>query len=960
MLKAQMTELLQKEQLPEWISFLRTLDKTGKKELIPLLHALLKDCSQIVQVSNNTYGQKGKAPQSNMLQVAAFVCMNRADYEKTPYTIWLISKENLDPVLGWYCPDWFSDFVNSQAANRELPYNLTYAYINELTEGGYLHPTPELLAKALHDVIYERRGREVYYTPDVLLLRPVTLNEHIWYLFQYETNIHLFERYIHNAHDIEPEQPGWLLAFRGFIDSGHINRGRLLREALLASGNNFNKLVSGWFAELFTGLQPTPQELLALQQELFTVLHSPHSKPVNTALDGLKKISGHANFNSTALLEQAPALLSSDTKSLVSAVLALLEKLAATHASLRPSIAALAAQVFIHTDETLQTRAAKLIYSLRKDLDERFPEKLAPYRNRIKLTAKNILGELPEATGPAAPAPTVLPATTPAAETPALLPVTHSLDDFFFLASQAFDNNYPWHIDALPAALLQWCAALQGEASNRLEPALQRALHTCSRDGLRAGQGLFDRMLAYFFIDVCRHLIHTHPAQTAALQQVLSRMEAKEHSRPGSGFITRAGGQQLFYWNTADNSIVFQPHKSLLLAALAMFQTNSTLPLLSTPTHEPGRVDPVTLVQRLAAWQQAGQEPDSIDLQIALSRCHLQQNEEATRQATALLRGEWLHLLLFLLGTHPEPQGPFVHTAAWLTASLALADKQKHPALEPLGYYREPFDYYSGRYNWQLREEKVYNGSVQDADGVKTHIYISKYVLFPIVPAAARKLYPLKESLLYDYIGFPQQRVELSAADIPRLLLLAPNNPGPVLAQLLVQELVYNNFYEASGRDIIVAAIHTLYQLWGAYGYAEQVFLATCMLSGDKTVCQLAAETWLKGVGSGHINQQYIGGALGLQLGGNYAPLQRFNGVLEQQLIGVSALHNRQLQDLVEELLAVLPDVPVKHLKKLLEWYTEVLIANTSTATNAAVNAKLATWQQTATLQKTIGLLLKV
>ena len=781
-MKDQLIALLQNEQIPKWVAFLQSLDGAQKKELASVIKALLKENTGVVQTGPNTWSSKGNYAQSHMLQVAAFVCMSKSDYEKTPYPTWLITRENLDPVLSWHCPDWLSDFVNQLASERELPSNVNYSLLIEFMQKGYLRPTPALLAKALHGVIYERKGREVFFRPEVLLQYPITLQEHIWYLFQYESNIHLFERYIYEAQGIELHQPGWLETFRRFVKSGHIDRTRLLKAALLASNNNFNKLASGWFADLFIQLSPSQEEILIFQPALLSVLHASHTKPVNTALDYLKKIIEHKDFNVTAFLEQAPALISSEAKNLVASVLQVLEKLAKLYPEMRPLIATIAAQAFIHSDESVQIRAAKLVTSLKQVPDESIVAVLAPYHGTMKLAAKKILPPLPETPATIskenAPTPTTLP---PTAQDTAL-PVVKSIDDLIFLASQAFDNNQSWHIDLLPAALLQWHSVLQGPDANKLEPALQRPLKTTSTYEFRSGQGYLDHMLATFFIDVCAHLVNTCPGQVESLQKVLSRTGIDSNS---SQYLTQWGGTD------RDN---YQPHKQLLQAALRQFQSSTPLPLLSTPTHAPAWIDAEILVQRLAAYQHAKQVPDNMDLQIALSRCRLPASAAAIEKLKANLNGEYLHLVLFLLGEEQEPRGPFTLAEAWIAASLALPEKNEHATLSGLHIYNNTFAYYTGRYDWHF---------------IKVGLLINR-AFVPKFPAFNEREHLAHKKLLYFYTVSPGYSPVYLPADAARLLLLAPNNPGPQLARLLSDHLVDSNFYEVNDRELITRVIQAL------------------------------------------------------------------------------------------------------------------------------------------------------
>ena len=80
--------------------------------------------------------------------------------------------------------------------------------------------------------------------------------------------------------------------------------------------------------------------------------------------------------------------------------------------------------------------------------------------------------------------------------------------------------------------------------------------------------------------------------------------------------------------------------------------------------------------------------------------------------------------------------------------------------------------------------------------------------------------------------------------------------------------------------------------------------------------------------------------------------------MVEQQLIRVSDFHNQSLQLLFENMLLQLPNEPIKHLKKALELYAELLALNKKGIADASLSPKLEIWNQTVGLQKTIKLIL--
>lgn len=71
---------------------------------------------------------------------------------------------------------------------------------------------------------------------------------------------------------------------------------RVLKESLLAINRNFNKNLCSWFAGMFTALNPSVEEQLTLQPEMFAALSSPHSRPINIILGLLKNLCSHPRF----------------------------------------------------------------------------------------------------------------------------------------------------------------------------------------------------------------------------------------------------------------------------------------------------------------------------------------------------------------------------------------------------------------------------------------------------------------------------------------------------------------------------------------------------------------------------------------------------------------------------------------------------------------------------------------
>lgn len=83
--------------------------------------------------------------------------------------------------------------------------------------------------------------------------------------------------------------------------------------------------------------------------------------------------------------------------------------------------------------------------------------------------------------------------------------------------------------------------------------------------------------------------------------------------------------------------------------------------------------------------------------------------------------------------------------------------------------------------------------------------------------------------------------------------------------------------------------------------------------------------------------------------------MKRLTDLIQQQMINISPLHNRELEELLTSLIAQLPEKPVKELKKLLEIYAELLSVNESKVDDEHVLKLLDTWKQTASLKRVVA-----
>jgi len=953
-------EIIANELEAELPAFLKALSPDEKKQLTPLITTWSQEF-RAYRTGFEPEEETGRTRlQQEMVQQCAFVCLNRAGYERSVFHAWFLQQPAFKAISKWYVPAWLSDYVNGTIDHEFIRWE--YNWLMDAAESGVLRPSKELLAKGIPAMIfeYDTNARHYVCKPENLLNRPVTLQEHCWYLFAYETNLHNCDRFF-LFNELPPKgKTRWQAVFIQLAAEGKIDRQRLLKESLLAGNRNFNKVLSGWFIQLFTELQPTTGELLALQKELISVLSAPHSKPVNAALDAIKKIQSQTAFNSGPFLDAAPALLASDTKAIVQTTLSILESISQQQPQHAANIGLLACGAFIHADDGLQEKAARLITAVTAPGDPSLQEALQPYTITLLTSARKLLAGYTGASASDSAAAINAENERTANKELVPIPAVASIDDLIFLASQAFENNQPWHISVFPAELINWQQKIQPADWQKFEPALQRALKTKPAT-FTAKQGDLDYLLALFFIQACAHWVSLYPQQTKALRKQLEKFNQQKQQQTPSSTATYTPSS--FHAQIESHYVLAPcgPYQYLLDCALQKLQQQDTLPLLSTPTHEPGWLNALTLTERLVQYQESETPPHEMDLQVALSRCYLPNTGPAIELAEKKLRGEYRNLLLFLFDKHAEPQPPFQWQSAWMIASLTKKEKRTYKAFEAFPWYKQPFSFYTGQHQWESVSEAF---EAKDLDRKKMEVRtVTRYrtsmrvIEHPNTIKADSASLTNQPLIIGDYLRF-KKYAGIHHNDFQRILLLTPNNPDPLLAGTLNTHLTWPQFWEEEDRKQATAAVQALHATMNGLGNMAHVFVATCMLSADKTIAHVAGEIWIAGVNNNNISSATLGEALGIHEKVEFAPIKRFTDLAMQQLIRLSDKHNRELQIVTEQLLKQLPDEPITNLKKLLELYLELLELNRSTVTDALVLEKLSTWKATKTIQKMAGALL--
>ncbi len=933
----ELEQLLTTEREQDIVPYLQRLTPEDKKALKQGLAKLVAYYTEFVSPRPNTYSARMTVPQARMLTIATFVCFDKAAFQRTNFHFTLFRERLLDSIISWYMPDWFNEWMQELAEKEALPGDLDYWQMLDLQAKGVLTLTPAMVVSRLPMAI---NGKHRLYEPARLFDAPVTLSEHFWYLFEYPSNIHFSDSWT-NSKKTGDQEPNWKGFIQQYTSDGTIDRMRVLEECLKAVNRNFNKLQVGWFTDLLTLLKPSKAELEQLQPLLLQALSSPQSKAVNTALGYLKSLAGDKQFDHQALLDHLPQVMATDKKNTITTTIQILEKAGKTHPGIKPRACLELCAAFLSKDEDLQAKAAKLLLQWADKNDVALKTQLSQYSSSMLATTRTTLKDLLEEE---------LPIVAEAQEVAERLPLIgeHNrivTEELIFFASQVFENNATWHFDLLPAMLLAQ-HDITAEMLWQLEPALQRAATVLKRPA--GNTGLLDMTLAVFFLNYGKWMADNDAAYTAKLHEV----KQSQHWWRG-----RHEMPELEHWKTSrTESAVYAPHRKLLILALKKIRAKDPLPLLSTPTHEPGWIDPVVLVQRLALYQSAGVAPDPLDLQVAIARCALQDTAAALSLVMQWPEGEYRQLLTFLLDATAMPQGPFTMEDAWMQAGLTKAPLTTYEAFAGFSYSRLPVTLLNGGFEWKTGGKPYLAYGEYNPEKKGYDRYMSEELVMDITFPEGEILKG-KSPLLQEYLNGVGEYFSVSIADAARLLLLTPNHPDVLLARVMRSCQRSSGYYEVNETGIVLNTLKTLHSLDIPPSEMMYLCIALSMLHADKSVKAYAAEYWCSRIPD-RISSEKLGRTIGMQQRVGWAPMKRLTDLIATQT-QISRQHNEALEVLLTACLSVFTETPVKDLKKLLEVYGEVLAINNSSISNAAVIQLLTVWQGNSTLKKTAQQLLK-
>lgn len=876
-------------QTEQIISFLRNLNTKDKKEI----------AKELIEIND-----KEKIDVNiDIFWIASVVCCTKTQFRTL--TNWHNThvSEFVDQVLEWNCPEWFSEIYNKSAEEDYWLY-IHYPNLVRWQQKGFLQPSGKLIAQSLANTIcsWNQKTCKSTYSPEIVSQYPITLDEHIWTLFEYVTSIYWRDTNQYHGTNL------WKDIFLKQSQNGGIDRIRLLKACLNTIIQDFKRDLAGWYVDLFIYLHPTEEELLIIQDDLFTTFMGKYPKMINRVLDFIKKIAGHKDFQIIEFISQAGLLLSSDVKSIVISTLAILDKAAESHKEKQTEICTCIPIVFLNKDESIQIKAAKIIVQYGNPSSPEMQKALQVYNSNILMSIREILKDfLTNIKQSITSNGTIIFERIQFLDDSQQIPVPEKVDDLIFFLLQLFENSKPYQIDLLPAILISLTKEINGANLIQLERPLQKAYEICLSKPFHNifehktnefektyfwGAGSYYNLTALFFVQYCQYLATLYPREAVFIKEMHEEAvtnDKREAQRTKGGiFQYNCQITPLSDWIYGKYKLFYTYHQ-VMLQALTFIEKGISLPLLSTPTHTPCWIAPETFIDRLMQYQLTDRTPDPADFQLALARIAPESIPVVTHLAKDKLSEKYTNQL-FVFYTEE-----------------VLPEKEKIPCT------RTNIKNYASSYLWKIADGKKMDST-----------YSEHFVLEMSIPPSPW----IKEDNHYAGIS-DHLRLCIGTQDVTSFIYSYPATPTIPFAMIVKDRFEFAQIPDAEFRDFLTASVAALSDMKVEISSATSVFLACCMLCSEKTIRNYAAEIWIERTTSDQIDNIELGTHIGRLEKVEWGPVKRLTELINDRMVYISLKHNQALEQLVISILSQL-ETPITNLKKLLEIYSELLSVNQS------------------------------
>lgn len=573
----------------------------------------LKDEPQYLTDKKYTWGTRGDKDHTKIITLSAIALFNKSDIASWDEVVGFL-KNAEEPLilelLKWAKPNWINDFLLDKIKKQDWVW-YDYLSLRFLEQHLLIEFNPELYALCIANYrswtgkVKIREFIKYVTTDDIAYKRDIPE------LFNYETGLHNNTFRDENNMLNNEDHITWAIIFNTLLDQNKLDRSFFIENCILIQTKDWNNNLKSFFRKMLGSINPSSNELIPYQENIFAALHNAFPAITNYAVDLIKKIYDNPGFNANSFLEWLePLMMRSDCKTAIKSVIPLLEKLNKMKPELNTTITFLLADVYVIPDLSLQERVTKVILKTGNDNDVALAEKLSGYSALMQGNVKAGLDKFLKEYGDAEETETVTYHYAPTKENVLLEEVTlpQNWNDILYLFGSFIASEEVIDSEVLLNTYITQRYLFPADYSAQLQPYAKQLENKYFNSRHKAYISVF-------------------------LQQKIHDIHYTFHIKD----------------NKHDKIKTLLLIKHVMHTVQKKIDNKSALPLLSLPTHKPAWVAPKVLMERLIAYQQTEETVNALDLSIAISRMP----RENTNEAIALLpqlNGEMKDLMAFCLG----------------------------------------------------------------------------------------------------------------------------------------------------------------------------------------------------------------------------------------------------------------------------------------------------------------------
>ena len=435
----------------------------------------------------------------------------------------------------------------------------------------------------------------------------------------------------------------WKKIYHTLNKKGYLtNKNAILHAFIEALLNPWKKTVLDMYCRWIETLEPSHQELLSNQHTLLALLSSDKTSVVNFVMKLIKEIANEKDFDFQAFADNF-ALCFATQKIAKSQLIGLgiLENSYKKQAPTNPDYREQLAVLFTVPDVKLQEKVASLLNTYFGG--EGLAEVVAPYQDYLKGKAQELLATLSPSENSensensqiacaARTSQTTCVAhtsqTTCAARTP------RTWDDLLFLIGDCIRERSPLVLDLFFEGLNQLQAQIPADYPEQVKPYLKQLL-----SNERAVTSLFYQFLDSWCSQSPIPLVYNTNKEWNELQELYNEKkysQAEKFNKLREIHVSANKAKKIFpfFFNK-------------IACTLRKLKEKDTLPFISTPTHAPFYIEPLTFLERIIQYEKAGKTPIQEDVIIGLNRLLPTEITEAQKQLALSLTGDYAPALQY-------------------------------------------------------------------------------------------------------------------------------------------------------------------------------------------------------------------------------------------------------------------------------------------------------------------------